>query len=88
LRRVKLTLLLAVILALSLAPAILLRYFPRETVGYMLTPLWKTIEKQTGFSEQFIAAISLLATFIVAITAAAALLLLLVSGFSAITREN
>jgi hypothetical protein len=54
----------------------------------MLTPLWKTIEKQTGFSEQFIAAISLLATFIVAITAAAALLLVLVSGFSAITREN
>jgi hypothetical protein len=82
LRRVKLTLLLAVILAISLAPAILLRYLPRETVRYMLTPLWNTIESQTGFSEQFIAAIGLLATFIVAITAAAALLLVLVRGIS------
>jgi hypothetical protein len=48
----------------------------------MLTPLWNTIESQTGFSEQFIAAIGLLATFIVAITAAAALLLVLVRGIS------
>jgi hypothetical protein len=88
LRRVRLTLLLAVILALSLAPAILLRFFPRETLGYLLTPLWKTIESQTGFSEQFTAAIGLLATFIVAIAAAAALLLVIVKEFARSVSES
>jgi hypothetical protein len=88
LRHVKLTVLLAVILALSLAPAILLRYFPSETLGYVLTPLWKTIESRTGFSQQFTAAIGLLATFVVAIAAAAALLVVLVREFFGFVRES
>jgi Na+/H+ antiporter NhaB len=88
LRRVNLTLLLAVILALSLAPAILLRFFPRETLSYLLTPLWKTIESQTGLSEQFTAAIGLLATFVVAIAVAAALILVLLKEFARSVSEN
>ena len=87
-RHVKLTLLLAVILALSLAPAVLLEFFPRESLGYLLTPLWKTIESQTGFSEQFTAAVGLVATFVVAIVSAAALLLVLVREFSRFVRES
>jgi hypothetical protein len=81
LRRVKLTLLLAVILALSLAPAMLLRLYPRETLGYLLDPLWGIIESQTGFSGQLAAAISLLATFVVAVLTASALLLVLAKEF-------
>lgn len=80
-RRVKLTLLLAVILALSLAPAMLLRLYPRETLGYLLDPLWGIIESQTGFSGQLAAAISLLATFVVAVLTASALLLVLAKEF-------
>jgi len=88
LRRVKLTLLLAVILALSLAPAILLELYPRETLGYLLNPLWGIIESQTGFSGQLTAAISLVATFVVAVVAASALLLVLAKEFLRSVREK
>ena len=87
-RRVKLTLLLAVILALSLAPAILLELYPRETLGYLLNPLWGIIESQTGFSGQLTAAISLVATFVVAVVAASALLLVLAKEFLRSVREK
>lgn len=87
-RRVRLTLLLAVILALSLAPAILLRFYPRETLGYLLKPLWNTIESQTGLSGQSTAAISIVATFIVAVIAASALLLVLAKEFLRSVRES
>jgi hypothetical protein len=88
LRRVKLTLLLAVILALSLAPAILLRFYPRETVGYLLKPLWNVIESQTGLSAQSTAAIGLVGTFVVAVIAASALLLVLAKEFLRSVRES
>jgi hypothetical protein len=88
LRRVKLTLLLALILALSIAPAILLRLYPRETLEYLLNPLWNTIESQTGFSAQLAAAISLVATFIVAVAAASALLLVLTKEVLRSVRES
>jgi hypothetical protein len=88
LRRVKLTLLIAVILALSLAPAILLRFYPRETLSYLLKPLWNIIESQTGLSGQLTAAISLVGTFIVAVIAASALLLVLAKEFLRSVRES
>jgi hypothetical protein len=88
LRHVKLILFLTLILGLSLAPATLLRFFPNETLDYLLTPLWKTIESQTGFPEPFIAAIGLLTTFVVATAAAAALLLVLVREFSRSLRKS
>ena len=74
-RHARLALLLAVILALSLGPAILLRLYPLETLGYLLNPLWGIIESQTGFSEQSAAPISIVATFVIAVVAASALLL-------------
>jgi hypothetical protein len=88
LRRVKLTLLLAVILALSLAPAILLRFYPRETLGYLLNPLWGIIESQTGLSAQLTAAISLVATFVVVSVVASALLLVLAKEVLRSVRES
>jgi hypothetical protein len=88
LRRVKLTLLLAVILALSLAPAILLRFYPRETLGYLLNPLWGIVESETGFSGQLTAAISIVTTFVVAVVAASALLLLLAKEVLRSVRES
>jgi hypothetical protein len=88
LRHVKLTLLLAVIFALSLAPAMLLRFYPRETLGYLLNPLWGIIESQTGFSRQLTAAFSLMATFVVAVVAASALLLVLAKEVLRSVRES
>jgi len=88
LRRVKLTLLLAVIFALSLAPAMLLRFYPRETLGYLLNPLWGMIESLTGFSRQSIAAFSIVATFVVAVVAASALSLMLAKEFIRSMREK
>jgi predicted PurR-regulated permease PerM len=88
LRHVKLTLLLAVILALSLAPAILLRFYPRETLGYLLNPLSSIIESQTRFSRESIAAFSLVATFVVAVLAASALLLVLAKEVLRSVRES
>jgi hypothetical protein len=87
LRRVT-ALLLAVILALSLTPALLLRFYPRETLGYLLKPLWNIIESQTGLSGQLAAAIGLVGTFIVAVIAAAALLLVLAKEFLGSVRES
>ena len=87
-RRVKLTLLLAVIFALSLAPAMLLRFYPRETLGYLLNPLWGMIESLTGFSRQSIAAFSIVATFVVAVVAASALSLMLAKEFIRSMREK
>jgi hypothetical protein len=88
LRRVKLTLLLAVILALSLAPAILLRFYPRATLAYLLNPLWGIIESETGFSGQLSAAISIVTTFVVAVVAASALLLVLAKEVLRSVRES
>jgi hypothetical protein len=73
LRRAKLTVLLTVILALSLAPAILLQQYPRETLEYVFNPFWGAIGLQTGSSLLSIGAIYLIATFIAAVVAAAAL---------------
>ena len=87
-RRVKLTLLLAVVLALSLAPSILLRLYPRETLVYLLDPLWGSIESQTGVSAQLAAAISILTTFIVAVLAASALLFVLAGELLRSVRES
>jgi hypothetical protein len=88
LRRVKLTLLLAVILAISLAPAMLLRLYPSETQRYLLNPLWGIIGSRTGVSAQLAAAISLVATFVVAVVAASALLLVLAKEYLRSLRES
>lgn len=87
-RRAKLTLLLAAILALSLAPAILLQLYPRETLEYIFNPFWGAIGSQTGSSVQSISAIDLVATFIVAVIAATALSIVLTKELLRSLRES
>jgi len=84
LRRAKTIVVLAVILAISLTPAITLRFYPRENLGYPLS----LIESRTGFSGQLAVAISLVATFVVAVVAASALLLVLAKEFMRSVREK
>jgi len=77
LRRVKLTLLLAVILAIGLAPAVAIRLFPRETSVYFLEPLWNIAGSRTGFSKDVFAAVGIVSSFLLAIVAASGILLIL-----------
>jgi len=84
LRRTETIIVLAVILAISLTPAITLRFYPRENIGYLLN----LIESRTGFSGQLTVAISLVATFVVAVVAASALVLVLAKEFLKSVRES
>jgi hypothetical protein len=77
LRHAKTTVVLAVILAISLAPAIILRFFPRETLAYVLAPVWSAIGSRTGFSTESVASIWIMTSFVVATIAASVLLLVL-----------
>jgi hypothetical protein len=77
LRHAKTIVFLAVILAISLAPAIILRFFPRETLAYTLAPAWSTIGSRTGFSTESVASIWIMTSFVVATIAASVLLLVL-----------
>ena len=68
---------LAVILAISLAPAIALRFFPLEALAYVLAPVWSTIGARTGFSTESVASVWIMTSFVLATVAASALLLVL-----------
>jgi len=87
LRRVKLTLFLAVILAVSLAPAISFRLFPRETLGF-LEPIWSIVGLRIGFSKEASVAIGIVTSFVVAIVAGSALLFVLVHELTRSMRES
>jgi hypothetical protein len=82
LRHVKAIVLLAVILAISLTPAITLRFFPRETSAYMLEPLWAILGPRIGFPRESIAAIWIVISFLLAVLSASALLLVLARSFA------
>jgi len=88
LRRVKLTLLLAVILAISLAPAIGFRFFPRETLGYLLEPTWKIVGSRMGFTREALTAIGIVTSFVLAVVAGSALLLVLVREVTESVRQS
>jgi hypothetical protein len=77
LRHAKTIVFLAVILAISLAPAIALRFFPREALVYVLAPVWSTIGARTGFSTESVASVWIMASFVLATVAASALLLVM-----------
>ena len=77
-RHAKTIVFLAVILAVSLAPAIALRFFPRETSALMLAPVWSVIGSRTGFSRENVAAVWFVISFVLATLTASALLLVLV----------
>ena len=68
---------LAVILAISLTPAIVLRFFPSETSEYVLAPVWTAIGSRTGFSTESIASVWIVTSFVLATVTASALLLAL-----------
>jgi hypothetical protein len=68
---------LAVILAISLAPAIVLRFFPSETSVYVLTPAWSAIGSRTGFSTESVASVWIMTSFVLATVTASALLVVL-----------
>jgi hypothetical protein len=88
LRRVKLTLLLAVILAISLAPAIGFQLFPRETLGYLLEPTWRTVGSRTGFTKEALTAIGIMTSSILAVVAGSALLLVLIRELTESVRQR
>ena len=88
LRRVKLTVLLAVMFAVSLAPAISFRLFPRETLGYFLEPIWNTVGSRIGFSKEASVAVGILASFVLAIVTGSTLLFVLLRNFTRSVRES
>jgi hypothetical protein len=77
LRHAKTTVVLAVILAISLAPATALRFFPRETLLLVLAPVWSTIGSRTGLSTETVASAWIMTSFILAAVTSSALLLVL-----------
>ena len=88
LKRVKLTVLLAVIFAVSLAPAISFRLFPRETLGYFLEPIWNTVGSRVGFSKEVSVAVGIIISFVLAIVTGSTLLFVLLRNFTRSVRES
>ena len=76
-RHAKTIVFLAVILAISLAPAIALRFFPLEALAYVLAPIWNAIGSRTGFSTESVASVWIMTSFVLATVAASALLLVI-----------
>jgi hypothetical protein len=88
LRRVKLAVLLAVIFAVSLAPALSFRLFPRETIGYFLEPIWSIVGSRIGFSKEVSVAVGIVASFVMALITGSALLFVLFSDLTRSVRER
>ena len=76
-RHAKTIVFLAVILTISLAPAIVLRFFPLEALGYVLAPVWSAIGTKTGFSTESVASVWIMSSFVLATATASTLLLIL-----------
>jgi hypothetical protein len=66
LRHAKTIIVLAVILAISLTPAIALRFFPSENSASVLDPIWTVIESRTGFPRESVAAVWIMISFVLA----------------------
>jgi len=88
LRHVKVILLLAVVLAISLAPAIALRLSPRGTAGYLVDPVWTVLGPRVGSSKEALTAIWIVASFVLTIVAACSLLFILARELIRSVREN
>jgi hypothetical protein len=88
LRHVNVILFLAVILAISLAPAIALRVFPRETVGYLVDPVLTVLGHGMGSSKEVLTAIWMVTSFVVTIVTASALVVILAGELIRSVREN
>jgi hypothetical protein len=88
LRHAKTIVVLAVILAISLAPAMALRFFPRETSAYVLAPVWSAIGARTGLSTENIASVWIMTSFVLATVTASALLLILARDSVSYVRKS
>jgi len=88
LRHAKTIVVLTVILAISLTPAIALRFFPRETSSLMLAPVWSVIESRTGLPRESVAAVWIMISFVLATLTASALLLVLANSLARSVREG
>jgi len=88
LRHAKTIAVLAVILAISLTPAIALRFFPRETSSLMLAPVWSVIESETGLPRESVAAIWIMISFVLTTVTASALLLVLANSLARSVRQG
>ena len=69
--------LLSVILAVSLAPAIAIKFFPSEASALMLDPVSSAIEAGTGISSESVAAACIMTMFVLTIVTASALVVVL-----------
>ena len=85
-RHAKVIVLLAVILAISLAPAIALRFFPGE--NSVLVPTWIVIESRTGFPRGSVAAVWIMISFVLATLTGSALLLVFAHALARSVREG
>lgn len=88
LRRARAIVVLAVILAISLTPAIFLRFFPSEASALMLAPVWNVIESRTGFPKESAAGVWIMISFVLTILTASALLLVLAHGVTGSVRKG
>jgi len=87
LRHVK-AIVLAVILAISLAPAVALRFFPREASVLMLEPAWNILGPITGLPRNSLVAIWIIVSFVLAIVIASALFLVFTVELARYSRES
>ena len=88
LRRVKTIVLLTVIFAVSLAPALSFQLFPRETTGYFLKPIWNIVGSRIGLSKEASVAVGIVASFVLAVITGSALLFVLFSDLTRSVRKS
>ena len=87
LRRVKSIVLLTVIFAVSLAPALSFQLFPRETTGYFLKPIWNIVGSRIGLSKEA-SVVGIVASFVLAVITGSALLFVLFSDLTKSVRKS
>jgi len=88
LRHVKLIVILAVIFAVSLAPAISFQLFPRETAGYFLEPIWSIVVSRIGLSKEASATVGIVSSFVIAVITGSVLLFVLFSDLTKSVRRS
>ena len=88
LRNVKLTILLAIIFAISLTPATGIRFFPDETATYLLEPAWSMFGSRIGVSKEAFNAIGIVTSFVSAIISGSGLLFVLFRELARSVRQK
>lgn len=87
-RNVKRAVLLAIVLAISLTPAIGIRLFPQETATFLLEPAWSILGSRLGLAKEAFKAIGIVATFLLVVISGSALLLVLFRELARSVRQS